>query len=322
MSIRFAGLGVLVLLLAACGGGGSGGGAPGGGGGGDSQPPIGSGIGTSACSSLAQRQFVFDQMQAWYLFPDLLAPGVTPASEPTPQALVDRMTGPARLAGVDRFFSGVSTITSDQAFFGEGRFEGFGFGWRETIVDGLRVLRITQVIPASPAERGGLRRGLSIVAANGQAVFTSGQLSQALSGVPSGGSVTLTLRDAAGAEFQGTLTREVVTTVPVVCRDCDPAGPQALVFERAGLPGVGYIDFRSFISTAAPVLNEAFAFFRERNVTDLIVDVRYNGGGLVSIAKQLADLIGGLSAEDEVFAELVFNEARNREFSAAERIER
>ncbi len=70
--------GLLLCLLAACGGGDSDG-PPTGGGGGDTSVPIGSDIGTPACSRLAQ----------------------------TPQALVDRMTGPARLAGFDRFFSGL-----------------------------------------------------------------------------------------------------------------------------------------------------------------------------------------------------------------------
>lgn len=311
----------IVALLGGCGGGDGSGGTIGGGGA-DSSVPIGSGIGTPACSSLALREFVFDQMLDWYLFQELLPPGVTPASEPTPQALVDRMAGPARIAGFDRFFSGVTTITSDQAFFGEGQFDGFGFGWRETIVEGVPIVRITQVIPDSPAEAGGLARGQRIVALDGQALASASALSQRLSATPSGGSVVFTLRDPDGSEVQGTVTRGLVTTIPVVCRDCDPDGPRVLVFEREGLPAIGYLDFRSFISTAAPALNDAFVFLRGQNVTDLVIDVRYNGGGLVSIAKQLGDLIGGLTAQDEIFSELVFNPARNREIPSGERIDR
>ena len=56
---------------------------------------------------------------------------------------------------------------------------------------------------------------------------------------------------------------------------------------------VGYLNLRTFISTADPQLRSAFAQFRAQGVTELIVDFRYNGGGLVSIADLMGDLLGG-----------------------------
>ena len=41
----------------------------------------------------------------------------------------------------------------------------------------------------------------------------------------------------------------------------------------------GYLCFDSFIDPSEDELNEAFAFFKANNVTDLIIDLRYNGGG-------------------------------------------
>jgi hypothetical protein len=55
---------------------------------------------------------------------------------------------------------------------------------------------------------------------------------------------------------------------------------------------VGYVNLRTFISTADPGLRAAFASFRAAGVSEIIVDVRYNGGGLVSIANLFVDLLG------------------------------
>ena len=55
---------------------------------------------------------------------------------------------------------------------------------------------------------------------------------------------------------------------------------------------VGYLNLRTFISTADPQLRAAFDNFRSQGVTQLIVDFRYNGGGLVSIADLMGDLMG------------------------------
>jgi C-terminal processing protease CtpA/Prc len=59
---------------------------------------------------------------------------------------------------------------------------------------------------------------------------------------------------------------------------------------------VGYINLRTFIDTAAPDLRTAFASFQAQGITEVIVDLRYNGGGLVHIS----ELFGDLLAADKV----------------------
>src|SRR3546814_13709544 len=56
--------------------------------------------------------------------------------------------------------------------------------------------------------------------------------------------------------------------------------------------GYGYLNLRTFIASADGQLTNAFADFRAQGVTDLIIDFRYNGGGLVSTANLLGDLLG------------------------------
>jgi len=105
-----------------------------------------------------------------------------------------------------------------------------------------------------------------------------------------------------GSPYTAEVTREIVVTEPV---------PDFFLINRGGGRRVGYVDFRSFISTAEPELDEAFTLFRTEGVTELIVDLRYNGGGLLSVARTLGDLIAGETAAGEIFFELQFNEARS-----------
>src|SRR5690606_4417017 len=55
---------------------------------------------------------------------------------------------------------------------------------------------------------------------------------------------------------------------------------------------VGYLNLRTFIDPADPDLRAAFEDFRAQGVTEVIVDFRYNGGGLVAIAELMGDLMG------------------------------
>ena len=56
---------------------------------------------------------------------------------------------------------------------------------------------------------------------------------------------------------------------------------------------VGYLFFRNFVRPSVAALDEAFASLREAGVSELVLDLRYNGGGLVDVAVHLASLIGG-----------------------------
>ena len=53
----------------------------------------------------------------------------------------------------------------------------------------------------------------------------------------------------------------------------------------------GYLCFEAFIDPSPAELDQAFAFFKANNVTDLIIDLRYNGGGDMEVAQQLASLV-------------------------------
>ena len=79
---------------------------------------------------------------------------------------------------------------------------------------------------------------------------------------------------------------------------------------------VGYFMFDSFLGeaignqTAQTTLNEldkVFADFRAKNVTELVLDLRYNGGGYGLVSSYLGNLIAPSSAVGSVFASSVHN---------------
>ncbi len=56
---------------------------------------------------------------------------------------------------------------------------------------------------------------------------------------------------------------------------------------------IGYLMYNGFISDYDTELNNAFAQFKAEGITNLVVDLRYNGGGAVATATDLASMITG-----------------------------
>ena len=72
----------------------------------------------------------------------------------------------------------------------------------------------------------------------------------------------------------------------------------------------GHLVFEQFIPPSNDELKEAFAFFSVNNINNIIVDLRYNGGGDLSVLQNLAAYIGGSSRFGKPFLTLTHNEQR------------
>jgi C-terminal processing protease CtpA/Prc len=102
--------------------------------------------------------------------------------------------------------------------------------------------------------------------------------------------------------FRTRMTKRIVTipTVPLV-RTYSVSGRR-----------VGYVVFRNFVEPSYDALDAAFAELRAAGVTELVLDLRYNGGGLVGVARHLASLIGGMRTGGAVLAEYFHNDRYQR----------
>ena len=69
------------------------------------------------------------------------------------------------------------------------------------------------------------------------------------------------------------------------------------------------MQFNDHLPTAEQDLIDAFASFRSQNVADLVLDLRYNGGGSLAIASEVAYMIAGnVPTAGQPFERLVFND--------------
>ncbi|WP_343517828.1 S41 family peptidase [Sphingomonas sp.] len=287
---RLTAMTAILALLSACGGGGSSGSIGGGGGGGTGAAPTPTPSGT--CALRARQDWVAAQMNEWYLFPETLPANLNPASYSTVEAYLDALTAGARAQNKDRFFTYLTSIAEENAYYNSGSSAGFGF---RLALDGSNRLVITESFEGAPALNAGVDRGAEIVSI-GTTTSNLRTVSSILSSEGTAGlnnalgtpAVGLTrvfqVRDAAGTR-NVTLAMADFTLTPVSARY------GAKVIDDAGRK-VGYINLRTFINTAETPLRNAFANFKAQGITDVIIDVRYNGGGLISIADLVNNLLG------------------------------
>ena len=258
------------------------------------------------CSNDNEKQFVLDNLYYWYLWNDMLPANIDIADYPSPEVLVDEVTetyGPQKPGGgpLDRF-SSVGSLSADQAYFGEGKYEGFGFSWRMEGPD----MRFTRVFVSSPAFASDFSRGQTVLRIDGRTIADI-NANEGINAALNFDTVEFEIQNLDTTTFTVSVTRNIVTIDPVPQYRTIDMGP--------GEPPVGYMEFATFISTADPVFNTVFADFIAAGVEDVIIDMRYNGGGLVATANLLANYLGGLNNGGQVFTNTEFNADRSSQNS-------
>ena len=261
-----------------------------------------------ACGEEGKKEFVSLVAQSWYLWYEELAP-VSPDDYPTAQAYLNAITAPLAPDGRDPGFSYITTQAADNAQGSTGAYVGYGFSYAFDSLDRFMFSDVLQGGPAGDAE---FRRGDEVLAIDvGNGFETIAQLSQrqATTAEVFGASEAGVERSFRVRQEQSvievTLTKRELVTPPLAT--------EPLLLERAGNTPVGYLNLRSFISTANDALADATQVFRDAGVTDLVIDLRYNGGGLVSVADTMLDLLGGLAATGQDSWRITHNDMHSEE---------
>lgn len=167
----------------------------------------------------------------------------------------------------------------------------FGFNIEYNLENDLRVI---YVYPGSPAALAGLKRGYRITAINnntnisydakGYGTGTSTNLNFVSNAIYKSSNISLKIIKPDSSSFTVALNTAAYTVNPVL---------KDTTFNLGNGHILGYLVFNSFTSqsNAGSVIAAVFADFAAKNVTDLAIDLRYNGGGYVSTAEYLDNLI-------------------------------
>ncbi len=182
-----------------------------------------------------------------------------------------------------------------------------GYGARFTLIRSAppRDIRIAYVEAGSPATTApaNLDRGAIILEIDGVDVINGSDTNTLNAGLfPDGAGEdhTFRVRDLNGTERTFTMTSAIVTSDPVnIATTMDVAGSQ-----------VGYLHFTTFGTTSAEqALFDAMTTFQADGITDLVLDLRYNGGGFLAIAGELGYMIAGnTQTNGRTFDKLTFND--------------
>jgi carboxyl-terminal processing protease len=280
---------VVAVLLSACGG---------------SDPEIATA--NKGCSVAEQKDWLRGYMRDWYFWA-----GSSPDPEPGLYASVASyfsallLPGEGSTTNLSRRWSYISDTAAYNQFFDEGKSLGYGLSVNgvelKALFDAgqpLTPLKLRYVEPLSPAA-GVLARGDTLISINGKSAaqfikdddysaFSPSTVGQALTLVADRGAgpTTLVLQAA-------NYTLTPVTSVSVLSL---PNGSIA-----------GYLSLKDFIPTAESPLGNAFATFAAQGASELILDLRYNGGGRISTSNWLASLVAGVAGSEKVFAHLNYN---------------
>ena len=171
-------------------------------------------------------------------------------------------------------------------------------------------LRVVYVYPGSPADKAGIKRGWQLTAVNGVTSFKSDQatnnlLNNALGG---GGSNTFGFRKPDGSSQENVLTAADYKLNPIL---------YSHLFTFNGNK-IGYFVFNNFVALAdvKTQIDSIFGAFATAGVKQVIIDLRYNGGGLIETAEYLANkLVPAAKTNTEMYSQYFNNNVYNNKYS-------
>ncbi len=245
--------------------------------------------------------FVQQNMNSYYLWESKM-PILNVSQEKDTREYFDKLL----YKHIDRW----SYITDDAKALGK-YFEGvrkeFGYSLRLMYLSegSNRVVGFIEYVePNGPADRAGLKRGDFVIKMNGGAITDENYLE-----LFDSDNITIGLGSIVGGTIYDlppnvNLTSEEIHVNPILVNK---------VFEKGGKK-IGYLAYTSFIHEYNDNLKSVFADLKNQGVSELILDLRYNGGGAVSTAKLMASMICPKSCFNNVFLRTAYNEELERAF--------
>jgi hypothetical protein len=201
---------------------------------------------------------------------------------------------------VDKWSFGIKQVDWDN--LSSGVTKDFGFS---VFFFAQKDLRVKYVEESSPAGIAGIKRGWQITKINGSVnIDASNQASidYIIQTVFQSDNTTFTFKLPDGSTKDVSLTSDTYQEHPIFLDT---------VYNNVGGKTVGYMVLNSFLGDTIEIRNEfnrIFTRFANANVNDVVIDLRYNGGGYVNLSAMLADYLVPPSANGQVLLTQTFND--------------
>ena len=195
-----------------------------------------------------------------------------------------------------------SYISSYQAFvqyYQEGAYVGYGFGYKWDETDSLR---LTFVFEESPLREVGITRSWAITKINGDEVSPSQNISEKLGADEIGLENRFELKGPKGQIVDTTFAKKELTMNTVL---------MDTVIDHNN-SRVGYFVLKSFIDKTPDELTDVFDTFASENIDELVVDLRYNGGGTLEGSRFLGEFIVNDGDEGEPYVKISYNDKQTQ----------
>jgi len=203
---------------------------------------------------------------------------------------------------IDRFSFTIPKTKYDDIFVNA---KDISYGMAVKVDDINNELVVSFVFDNSNAQKIGLSRGDRIIAINdidlhsvmADELFVWSKFwSNLWSNTDVTQDVNFTWRTLEGAIITKAMKQSQVTTNTIF----------ATTIIESAVGRIGYLVYNSFINPSSDDLNQAFSYFSENNIDELIVDLRYNHGGTSIMSNQLGSQIGG-----DIVAGNIYNKPTN-----------
>ncbi len=224
---------------------------------------------------------IYQSMTEWYFWNQELPPAPDASKFESNDAYLNAIT----FKPLDRFSYLTTQEAFNKAFVGRNAGHGFGFAF-----DAEERLFISFVYDEAPAGKDGWKRGWEITHINGQPIASykvDGRYDFKLGGPDPGISNSFTFKLPDGTTTTRTNVKAEYQSNSVLHREIIDLGAKK----------VGYWVYQSFKATAglSPTssneVKNTMEFFQTSGINELIIDLRYNGGGSVAVAEQIMNYL-------------------------------
>ncbi|AZQ61764.1 hypothetical protein EI427_05800 [Flammeovirga pectinis] len=252
-----------------------------------------------APSTASNKEYLANLMDQWYLWYDQV-PNVNPDDYSSQNEMLiamryekDKWSYIEDKAAYDAYYNSGLVTDGDQGAHGI---------YLKYITEDELYIRYSY--PGSSAANAGLSRGTKINQINGVNVssLTSDEINASLGENVIGIENTFGITIPARMTFENgveVLSQPAKDTTIVIAKEAVVINPilHSEIITTPNNVKVGHVVFKSFIEPAVEPLNKLFTEFKTNGVTEVVLDMRYNGGGRVSIASQLASILAPTSAK-------------------------